>query len=220
MAYTAGDVMNSAASLLNDTGKALYSYAVQIPYLKMAQQEIEQELLLNEVPLSLISEAIIDVAAGAVSLALPTSFFLPINLQERADGSTLVTDFADMDEVVNVYDLGLAASSSLTYWDYRHNCINFIGATGNREVRLYYWRLMASIVDEGSNEPIIGANNFLSFRTAALISQYIIKDDGRAAALNLDAIMAKDRLMTILVKNNQGGRVRRLPFRVGRSFIR
>ena len=213
MAYTAGDVMDGAASLMNDTAKTLYTYQVQIPYLKMAQQELEQQLNLNGMPLNLISEYIVTVLAGEIALTLPTSFFLPISLQERPTGSTKDSDFLLMKEVPNVYDLRLDPVSTLIYWDFRHNCINFVGSTVNRTVRLSYWRTLTEIVDEGSLELQAGANNYLKYKTAELLSKYSAANLDRAAALATDAAMALDLLLSVLVKNLQGNSVRRRRFR-------
>ncbi len=210
--YTAGDVMNTSASLLNDSARTMYSYAVQLPYLKMAQQELEQQLNLNEVPLNLISEYESVVLAGALSLSLPTSFFLPIQLFERNNGATLDSDYYLMGEVTDVNALGLDPVSSLGIWDYRHNCINFVGATTNREVRMRYWRQLNLIVDEGSIESQAGANNYLSFRTAALCARFIMADTMRADSLDSQAGMSLEILTSLLVKNHQNLRVRRKPF--------
>jgi len=213
MAYTAGDVMDGAASLMNDTAKTLYTYQVQIPYLKMAQQELEQQLNLNGMPLNLISEYIVTVLAGEIALTLPTSFFLPISLQERPTSSSKDSDFLLMKEVPNVYDLRLDPVSTLIYWDFRHNCINFVGSTVNRTVRLSYWRTLTEIVDEGSLELQAGANNYLKYKTAELLSKYSAANLDRAAALATDAAMALDLLLSVLVKNLQGNSVRRRRFR-------
>jgi len=212
MSYTAGDVMDTAASLLNDTARTLFSYTVQLPYLKMAQQTLEQSLIRNEIPLSLISEYTATVSAGDVSLSLPTSFFLPVSLMESAVGAS-AEDFSTMKEVANVKDLRIEQDSTLVYWDYRHNCINFVGATADRTVRLYYWRTLAEITSSGSNEPVKGANNYLSFKTAALVARYIMASGERADYLEAESMGSLDLLLDILTKNTQGVRVRRLPFR-------
>jgi hypothetical protein len=220
--YTAGNVMDTAAALLNDAPKTMYSYVVQLPYLKMAQQELEQQLNLHEVPLNLISEYETVVLAGALNPSLPTSFFLPIQLFERANGSVLESDYRLMDEVKDVYELGYDPSTTLGIWDYRHNCINFIGATVNREVRLRYWRQLTVIVDEGSIEQQAGANNYLSFRTAALCARFIMKDEMRADSLDGQAGGSIEVLTALLTKNNQNLRTRRRPFfrGFGDTYIR
>lgn len=211
--YTAGDVMDRAAVLLNDSAKRLYSYTIQLPYLRSAQEELDQEFNANEIQTNLISEIVIPVVAGAISLSLPVSFFLPISLQERKTGEI---SFSDMSEVKNVLDLDQTANSSLAVWDYRHNCVNFIAANQDRDVRLFYWRTLPDIIDDTSDEPMKGAKNALAFRTAALCAEFAGGgNETRALSLNIQASMATDRLISLYTKNNQGKRVRRKPFRVG-----
>lgn len=214
--YTAGDVMDRAASMLNDTAKSMYSYTVQLPYLKSAHQMMEQEALLHEVPLALISEYETTVSAGALNPSLPTSFFLPLSLKERVDGSVLESDYYEMTQVDNVNDLSLQPIDILKYWDWRHNCINFVGATADREVRIYYWRQLSLLTGEGSIPPLAGADNYLAYKTAALCARYIMADRERADDLDGQAQLCLDTLMAVLTKNNQGVRVRRLPFRRSR----
>lgn len=216
MIYTAGSVMDRAASMLNDTAKTLYTYTVQLPYLKSAHQMLEQEGNIHGVPLNLISEYESTVAAGDIALSLPTSFFLPLSLMERTSGSTLETDYYPMQEVANVLDLRLEPTNILQYWDWRHNCVNFIGATVDRQVRMFYWRQLTAPNSDGSIIAQAGADNYLAFKTAALCARYIMADYERADSLDIQAAMSLDQLMTLLTKNTQGIRVRRLPFRRGR----
>lgn len=211
--YDADSVMDRAAALLNDNNKALFVEAVMLPYLKIAQEEMEQEFNLNEVETNLISEYETTVAIGATSVTLPASFFLPISLAERTNGTT--GPYIDMEERANIHDLGLVTSSTIGYWDFRHNCINIVGPTVATQVRLYYWRVLPEITSSGSDEPMKGGRNPLAFRTAALCAEFIGGNRDRAASLNLQAEIALDRLISLYTKNNQNKRVRRKPFRVG-----
>lgn len=213
MAYTAGDVMDLVASVLNDTAKTQYSYAVQLPYLKLAYDNLGQYCNANSVQVNLISEYEVDVPAGDVSLSLPPSFFVPITLQERSDGATLESDWRNMVEVPNVWDLNLDPTSTLGYWDYRHNCVNFVGSTVIREMKLYYWRLLSDPTSEGDIMAFKGGKNYLTFKTAEFCAKYIMMNPERAEMLATDAQMALDLLLTEFVKNQQGKRVRRKPFR-------
>ena len=216
MTYTAGDVMDRAAIMLNDAPKSLYTYTVQLPYLKTAFQMLEQEGNVHGTPLNLISEYESVVNAGALHLSLPESFFLPLSLHERRNGSTLETDYYLMREVANVYDPNVEQESSLNIWDWRHNCINFVGSTEARQVRLFYWRQLTAPTSSGSIIPQSGADNYLAFKTAALCARYIMADYDRADSLDIQAAMSLDTLMTLLTKNTQGVRARRLPFRARR----
>jgi len=207
--YTAADVMNDSASLLNDAQQALYDYTAQLPYLRMVMRDLDQQLTLNGNPINLISEAEIPVLAGVLALTLPASFFLPISLMEKDSSDTF---FSPMIEKANVGDLQLSQGTVLGYWDYRHNDINFIGSTQPRIVKLVYWRMLDEIVDEDSLSEIGGCRNVLAFRTAGMCAQYMGGNRERANDLNTDAQLSLDLILSLGSKNNQGKRVRRRPF--------
>lgn len=218
--YTTGDVMDMAAAVLNDSNRAVFNYAVQLPYLRMANRNLEQDLILNEIPLSLADEVVIPVSAGAVELDLPPNFFLPITLAERALGAS-TTNFSKMTERTYADDGSiLPAISNLSIWDFRHNCINFNSATTDREVKLNYWRTLPPISNENQTEYIAGAINTLGFKTAEYCAKYIGGNIERAQTAFLDYQDSFDKLVGIFVKNNQGKRVRRKPFRVNSSGYR
>jgi len=217
-AYTSGSVMQAAAALMNDPARTLYSYTVQLPFLKMAMQELEQAMDLFDNPYNLSIDAAIDVAANATLLTLPASFFLPISLMERPDGSTSDADWSPMTEISTI-DASDSVSSvpttTLTGWIFRDGNVVFVPvATTAREVKLKYWRMiLVTITDESYVENYIGANNFLAYRTAALLATFINKDEFRANSLNGNADSALDMLVSLYTKNGQGIRVRRKPFR-------
>lgn len=210
MAYDAGDVMDTAAALLNDTAKALYTYAVQLPYLRMAQEELEQHLVLNEVPMTLIDETVIPVAVGADELVLPSNFFIPIKIEDRKSGTT---HFRPAREVRLVNENSSQSADGIYTWDFRRNIVNFVAPTSARDVRLIYWAFFPAIADENTGDLAVGAKNTLSFRTAALSARYIGGNVDRSTELNIEAAAARDLLLGIFVKNSQALTAKRRPFR-------
>jgi len=212
--YTAGNVMDDSAVLLNDSSKSIFNYAAQLPYLRMAYRDFDQELSANGVPINLISEQVTTVNSGTNALSLPTSFFLPVSLQEKAVGET-DNQYAPITEKADINKLQMISQSTLQVWDFRHNCINFIPSTANRVVRLTYWRTLTPIADETSLSEIRGAQSYLAFRTAALCARFIGGENGKSRAidLNAEAGVAMDRLVGLMIKNTQGTRTRRKPFR-------
>lgn len=210
--------MDLAASLLNDTTKLLYTFAVQIPYLKSANQQLEQELQAQGNQIDLISEAEITVALGQKYLNLPVSFFIPISLMERKSGTT--DSYIPMMERSDVYAPSAEPSSNLSIWDFRHNCINFVGSTEIRQVRLFYYRTLPELVDETSSQEVRGGKNYLSFRTAALCARFIGGNRQRADDLDIQALQHLDLITSIYQKNQQGNRKRRRPFRRQQSLMR
>lgn len=215
--YTAGSVMDLAASVyLNDARQKLYNYTVQLPYLKSATEDLDQQATLNGSPINIISEAVITLPEGDIALSLPESFFLPISLQEKGASDTF---YSNMTEKPDVTTLDLEQSSTLGFWDFRHNDINFVGATEARTIRLVYWRFLDALVDEDSLVEISGAKNYLAAKTASKCALYIGNNQARATNIAIEAQGFLDTLESLWVKNNQGKRVRRKPFRRGVGTI-
>jgi len=97
MAYpilTTGSIMDASASLLNDTAKSRFTYTIQLPYLNMALQELQEMFELNEIPTTATTSAALTVVAGLDhigfvaqgSLVLPDDFIEPQQLWERTTG--------------------------------------------------------------------------------------------------------------------------------------
>ena len=215
MSYTAGDVADMAAPLLNDAAKNYYTFAIQLPYLKIANRELEAEFIANGLQIPDVTSNI-NVGVGATNLALPADFFVPISLQERLQSSTDDDAFVEMTE--QDFEPTMAQTDGLIYWAFRNGQIRFVGSTTARTVKLFYKRTLAAIAVVGDSEEVQGALNFLGFRTAALCAEFAGGgNEARAASLNQQAILNLQNLETIYAKANQGRRVRRKPFRVMRS---
>jgi hypothetical protein len=210
--YTAGDVMDDAAVLLNDAVGSLYSYTVQLPFLRMVMRELESKLRLNGSPLTLKNEIEILVTAGDDALSLPSDFFIPIRLSEKSSSDTLYTK---MTPKANVGDLEIVPNTTLSYWDYRESNINFIPATADRQVKLEYYKFLDEIVDEDSLSEVASARNYLAHTTASKCARYIGKNREVANDLLVEAGDMIDTLISQEVKNNQSLRTRRRPFRMG-----
>src|SRR5882672_7040955 len=88
---TAGTVMRIAASLMNDTARTVYNYAVQVPYLQIACQELQELFELNSISSTENVSAIINMPAGATEInynavgqpRLPDDMIEPAQLWER-----------------------------------------------------------------------------------------------------------------------------------------
>jgi hypothetical protein len=203
--------MDLSSALLNDATQTLYNYTIQLPFLKMVMEDLDQQLTLNGNPINLISEAEIDVPLGDIALSLPAAFFLPISLMEKGDTDT---KFWPMTQRADVTQLQLDQTNVLGYWDFRHNGINFIGSIVDRTVKLTYWRQLAELIDEDSLVEVASAKNMLALKTAALCAENIGGNEQRANRLEARSGIALDTLLSLGTKNNQGIRVRRRPFRI------
>jgi hypothetical protein len=217
---TAGTVMDASAGHLNDINKSLYTYAVQIPYLRTALHELEEEFQLNEIPVVDTESTVIGIDAGVSVLAfnstpaLPADLVEPIKLWESARGTNLFVPMTPS----RAYPIDLTGISTneLGLWVWENQQIKFIPANANNDVRIEYRRnLFANIVDENSSINIINAQTYLEYRNAALCARFIGEDVERSNELNGYAGQALDRALGISVKTRQNTAVRRRPFRRG-----
>jgi hypothetical protein len=69
----ASDVMDRAAALLNDSALSIYTYAVQLPYLKMAVDDLQLQVEANNIALSNDVSAAINVLTGVTKISYSTT---------------------------------------------------------------------------------------------------------------------------------------------------
>jgi hypothetical protein len=207
---SAGDVMDQAAAILNDVPKNMYTYAVQLPYVKKANEALEQLLMVYGVSQQRVKSASISVAAGALTLTLPSDFLLPIKLYERAQGATN-NDWVPMGEAD--WEPNPPQTNTLVIWAFRNNAINFVGSTDNREVLLEYERALAIITTQSSQEDSYLFKPYLAAKTAEYCVRYVGMNKVMADEIrDNECFRAEDNLSHILVGNAQGVRHRRAQF--------
>ena len=222
--FTAADVMDKSASLMNDTAKTVYTHAAQLPYLNIALAEIEEHFQLNNISITNETSVPIVVPVGTTLITpedgigsdvtphYPTNLVEIQGLYERASGST--DPFIPM--VKREYlpsAINDLPTDSLQYWSWQNQQIRFIGALLAREVRLDYIRnLFAEITNPNDIIGVINAKSFLAFRTAALCSEFIGENKTRADSLNEFAVAAGERVTGIGIKTKQSITTRRKPF--------
>src|SRR5665213_2899870 len=137
----AGTVMDSAAALMNDTAKQVYTYAVQVPYLNRALQELQETFELNEVPVAdTVTSAPITIPAGTSEIIydgsgvpkLPDDMIEPQVVWESSDVTgpyTIVNrvDFLDLDlagTIINQFLVYVWQAQKITF--FAANQINYI----------------------------------------------------------------------------------------------
>lgn len=212
----AGDVMDRSATLLNDTAKTVYNYVVQIPFLNMALDELQELLELNNVPMTNEVSAVIPIAVGVTTIGALTGPQLPTDLieiqgvYERLTGTT--DSFLEVTRCEFLPTITVI-TSSLIYWSWQVQIIQFIGANTPRDVKLnYIGATLPSITLSTTPIALFNAKSFLSYRTAALCAQFVGENPTRADALNSDATLALDRVIGINTKGRQVIVTRRRPF--------
>lgn len=216
---TAGQVMNAAASLLNDTARSVYSYTVQLPYLNLALQDLRKLLELNNSPVTNESTPVvinvsknISTIGFATSPALPTDLIEIQQLWESAEGMNQWTPM-ERKEFLPHYLENAQISQFLIYAWY-DNEIHLLPANADNDLKIDYIKnLFTSVVDENSQLSIINADSYLQFRTAALCAEFIGENQTRAASLNIQAQQSFDTLIGIDNKGRQAISTRRRPFR-------
>lgn len=215
--YTAGDIMDTAASLNNDSNKQVLTYAVQLPYVKRAFRELREELQLNNVPVTSRVDTMLSLTAGDTEVSFVTTPALPqdlIEIRQLWERPAGVNPWIPMTKVETLpYVLDGVPTANFLIYSWQDNKINLLETTQNNDLKVDYIAELTDIVDQNTNIGVINGRSFLESRCAALCAQYIGEDKPRADDLNEDAVMALDRLIIIEVKAKQSIFTRRKPFR-------
>lgn len=216
---TANDVIVEAQKVyLNDASGTLYTSASLLPFLTAAYDELHEEIEgASASNLKEVSSAI-SVTALATTLTLPSDFVKPIKLEERAVGGA-DDSWIPMEEMD--FEPTTLQDSTLRYWVYREDEIKFVGATVNRQVKLYYWKSLTAITATSTAIPVIGSKRFLALRMAALAATYIGQNPVLGDRLDTKAQLALEKFKSNQAKNRQGMPVRRKPygFRTRKTYV-
>lgn len=225
---TAGTVMDASAALLNDVAKSVYTYVAQIPYLKIALQELQEHYELNNIPSTDQLSAVIQVNSGVSAIRfnaagtaadpkLPDDLIEPQKLWERTRD---INPFVPMTKVDGLPQsmVGIEISQFQIYvWE--ANEVRFFPANANNDIKMEYIRSLFTLpTDEFSLINVVNGAIFLEYRTAALCAWFIGENKSRSDELNVFAGLAIDRSTGIGTKGRQATVTRRRPF--GSSYKR
>src|ERR1700722_18183351 len=149
---TAGQITSLVRSLLNDAAGNLFTDGVLLPYANAAYRKVQRALANVQSSAFLTDDALFVVAAVSaldaslqVSITdatappnqLPTDLLAPLNVWERASGSS-----DDLVEMADLTDHGGLPSqpqgSTLQCWEWRSDGMYFLGATQDVQIRLRY----------------------------------------------------------------------------------
>lgn len=209
MPTLASESLIEAQALLHDSSGVLYTNAKLIPLMQKAYRELQLKMQLNGLPVMKEKSTVITVSAGTTRLGdgagLPADFVLPIDLEERAPGSTEL--WSPMTELA--WEPNLSPGPSLVYWNFREEEVKFLGATADREVRMTYQKGLTRITSDQTPIAILNSTTYLASRTAAIAAYVLGENPTRSEALNGDAGQAMHELIALLVKRQQGLPVRR-----------
>jgi hypothetical protein len=209
---TAAEVMDRSAALLNDKVKSLYNFTDQIPYLNTAIDELLEEMERNSISTTNKVSAVIPLAIGIDTATLPTDLIEIEDIFERDAGQS---DFIPMSKVTFLPKIS-GSRTNFNYWSYDGGVIKFLPSDRAKEIQInYVARIQVAVSNILGTDLITIPNsmNFLSYRNAALLAEFIGGNQAKADKLNMYAGAALDRLLGIGVKSDQGIVTRRLPFR-------
>lgn len=209
----ASEVMDQSAALLNDTALSLYTYVIQLPYLKKATEALQQRLAVFGIQVERVVSSSISVSANATSVTLPSDFLLPIKLEERAVGQN-DDQWVDMHEVE--FEPIVEPISYIEYWAFRNNKVYIRECSVAKEVRLTYIRTLATISSSSSVVDFNASKAYLSAKTAEYCARYIgMNSDLADEIAGREGATAEDDLLRMYVLQGQSAnRARRKPFRV------
>jgi hypothetical protein len=224
--YTSGQVMDKSASLNNDAAKSQYTYAVQLPYLNMALQELQEYFELNNIPVTDTLSAVMTIPAGVDHIGfspdipvvdtpyLPGDLIEPKVLWERQFNVNPYTPMTKLDFLPR-YMEGVEINQFI-YFVWQDQEVRVMPANQINQIKMDYIRNLFSEFEEtdGTDEiNIINSKTFLEYRTAGLCAQFIGENKTRADDLNNFAGLGMDRTVGIGTKGRQAINIRHRPFR-------
>ena len=223
----AGDALDLARALVNDSAGAVFTNALLMPLLNSAYRGLQRELAENGVSVMAEQQDIgldVDSSTGVTnrelsdvsSPQLPTDCLVPHMLWERAASNT--TDvFVPMEKFTSGGAmLSLQPSTYLRLWEWREDKVNLVGATQSITVRIRYEKLLPLLTLGTDPIQIRSATDPLAFATAALAAR---SRGARALALDLlgTAQMATEQLIERYVRPEQVKGRRRMPYSYHRA---
>jgi hypothetical protein len=219
--YTAGEVMDRSAVLMNDPNKTDYTHVVLLPFLRMAVDELQDNLVDNQDGVMSYDYAGIILPKGSNSIWQPSSLNTPVypehlvEIQEVAE-RTVGSDAAFVPLTKVEYPPDRPATDMLEEWAWNSQIIKFNvrGCTTDRQIRLKY--LVNGIISDLTPATSLGylnAQSFLAYKTAAYAAMFIGENPQRAQVLDGKAEMALERVISINNKGRQQMMTRHRPFR-------
>lgn len=217
----AGTIFDAVAALMNNVSKTVYSNVVQLPYLNIAVQDLQLEYEDAEVPVTdTVTSTPIDVPQGNTEVGFSgiSGQVLPSDLIEPQTVWQRILDtppWYPMTRVIQLqYEMEDNEANFFLDYVWETQKIKFLASNQDLQLKIQYIRnLFSPMVDANSQIPIINAQQYLTFQTAAYCARYIGEDESRAGLLFSQAMDAMNKNLGIDSKSRQNIMVRRRPFR-------
>lgn len=199
----ASAIMDQAASLLNDSAKELYTYDVQLPYLKAAWNKLQLYLQANGVPVMKENSATIEVAANSATITSPSDLIQPIELLERPNNSSALFYYTEEKAIPQMNQIDY-----IKYWEWREEAININPPLTDREVSLKYWKSLNPVTSSSSNLNVVNGLEYLAAKTAALVARYVMQNSNKSIELEGDTTEALNLILNINARAQQSKHIR------------
>lgn len=210
MSFTLSEIIPRVTARLNDSAQVVFTNFILLPFCQDACDILQNRLQLHGVPVLEKKSTAINVTAGTKNLgsSLPTDLLVPQRLEERLDGSTDL--FRPMTR--REWEPNILPADSLRYWTWREQDIYFVGATQDREVMVYYLKLLLNTTAISDSITVFNSKMFLITRIAALGAKFVANNDILYSELLKESEFHLDEIIRIATKSKQGARTRRKPF--------
>lgn len=225
---TYDDVIARSAALNNDAGMGEYTASVQYPYLNLALSELQEIFEQNDIPVNQTSSPVLNVPAGVTAITfepdvpVPGTDYLPDNLIEiqelfsSPEGQEQWTRVTKKDYLTSEILPAGTELSFINVWAWQEQEVRFLACNQDNDVKIDMIVSLFPVIDasnSGDDLTVINSMTFLSYRTGALVAEFIAENPTRAASLNGNAVLALDRTLGISTKGKQSIVYRRRPFR-------
>lgn len=216
------DVLDTVASLQNDTAKDVYTYAACLPYLNIALRTLQENYQQNNVPVTKELSAVLPVDANISEIGFTgTTPTLPpdlIEIQNLWESERNLNSWIPVSKryAIPQYMISDAKTSSFLIWAWVDQQIKLLPCNRNNDLKIDYIKTIFPAINTGNLSLEIAAVNsqtYLEFKTAALCSFFIGENETRALAQEDQAVGALDRSLGISTKGKQPIPARRRPFR-------
>lgn len=187
----------AARTWLNDDAGNNWTDASLIPKCQEAHRELQSKLWVAGSP-AVRSQGATTVAAGTNFLAaVPPDMLTPFKLQEYgiAESSALATD---MTEVTFLPNFGGVGQAVMSYWAWRGEAIVVVAPAANRNLLLYYRKLIPIPAASGDPIGIIFGELYIGARAAAIALGSVGNKDAyqilsQTCKENFDLVVAAQR---------------------------
>jgi hypothetical protein len=205
-------IMDEAAVMMNDAAKTQYTYAAQLPYLRMALSDLEGKLLSGGYGRirKRHADTNISVSGSPISFPSPPSdLLLPVELYEKGSGEP---DSNYIEIVFCRFFPNDAAAPVLGNYTFNNDIIQFPPVTQARVVRLDYYASLTAVADETTPITLIRVQRYLASATAYLLAKYVANSPSRMATTKEDKDEADHLLFNPMIHADQAAPVRKRPY--------